>query len=140
MGTLMKLGKIKNLGLLITGGICIAAPITVMAAPNECADWIAKVVSTEGRVETRLTPETAWQSVALNQALCPGSVVHTQAHSRAALLLRNNTVLRLSQKSTFDESDYLPFLRIHICLAGKTACDQRGPWVGFEPVREFLLS
>ncbi len=107
MGTLIKLGKIKNLGLVIGGGLFIAAPITILAAPtpsvtapNGCVDWIAKVVSTEGRVETRLTAETAWQTVTLNQTLCPGSMVHTQAHSRAALLLRNNTLLRLTQKST----------------------------------------
>ena len=92
--------KIKNLGLLIAGGIFIIAPTVGMAASNECTDWIAKIVSTEGRVETRPSPKIAWQAVTLNQTLCPGSVVHTQSHSRAALLLRNNTVLRLSQKST----------------------------------------
>lgn len=107
MDILIKFGKIKNWGIMIGGSLFIAAPITAMAAQlpsvtaqNGCADWIAKVVSTEGRVETRLTAETAWQTVTLNQTLCPGSMVHTQAHSRAALLLRNNTLLRLTQKST----------------------------------------
>ncbi len=94
----------KNCGRLITAGLFMITPALGVAAPNECADWIAKVVSTEGRVETRaasdITPDTAWQSVSLNQTLCPGSAVRTQAHSRAALLLRNHTVLRLNQTST----------------------------------------
>ncbi len=108
MSPMVNPGKIKNIGRLITGSILTIAPVMSVAAPNECADWIAKVVSTEGRVETRAASDTSpdiiqgvvWQPVTLNQTLCPGSVVHTQAHSRAALLLRNNTVLRLSQKST----------------------------------------
>ena len=99
----------KNCGRLITGrlitvSLFMITPALGVAAPNGCTDWIAKVVSTEGRVETRaasdVTPDTTWQPVTLNQTLCPGSAVRTQAHSRAALLLRNHTVLRLNQTST----------------------------------------
>ena len=108
MNPMINLGKIKNIRRLITGSILIIAPAMSAAAPNECADWIAKVVSTEGRVETRpasdaspnITQSADWQPVSLHQTLCPGSTVRTQARSRAALLLRNNTVLRLSQTST----------------------------------------
>ena len=101
------LHSIRYTALLVAGGLFITAPITAMtapaippAAPKECADWIAKVVSSEGSVEARLPPETTWQTITLNQTLCPGSIMRTQTHSRAALLLRNNTVLRLNQKTT----------------------------------------
>ncbi|MBI2779245.1 MAG: FecR domain-containing protein [Gammaproteobacteria bacterium] len=78
----------------------IIAPSDGAAASNECANWVAKIVSTEGAVEARAHMEAAWQPVKPNQVFCPGNMLRTQAHSRAALLLNNQTVLRLSQKST----------------------------------------
>ncbi len=86
--------------LTLFTGILAIAPGSGVAASNECANWVAKIVSVEGAVETRTHMEAAWQPVKPNQVFCPGNMIRTQAHSRAALLLNNQTVLRLSQKST----------------------------------------
>ncbi len=86
--------------LTLFTGMLIIAPSSGVAASNECANWVAKIVSAEGAVETRVHMEAAWQPVTPNQVFCPGNMLRTQAHSRAALLLNNQTVLRLSQKST----------------------------------------
>ncbi len=86
--------------LTLFTGMLIIAPRSGVAASNECANWVAKIVSAEGAVETRAHMEAAWQPVTPSQVFCPGNMLRTQAHSRAALLLNNQTVLRLSQKST----------------------------------------
>lgn len=86
--------------LTLFTGMLIIAPSDGAAASNECANWVAKIVSTEGAVEARARMDAAWQPVTPNQVFCPGNMLRTQAHSRAALLLNNQTVLRLSQKST----------------------------------------
>jgi tetratricopeptide (TPR) repeat protein len=66
---------------------------------------VATVVSIQGSVELRRFPagrlqETGWQAAELNVVLCAGDMVRTQDRSRAALLLSNETTLRLDQRTT----------------------------------------
>ena len=70
-------------------------------AAEPCTPAIAKLVSMQGGVDLRRrTPEAAWQAAELNDALCPGDSVRTHERSRAALLLNNETTLRIDQRTT----------------------------------------
>lgn len=74
---------------------------TAVAAP--CPDWVAKAISIQGAVELRATnptTQTRWAPVKRGDTFCAKDVVRVKANSRAALILANDTVLRLDQNST----------------------------------------
>lgn len=76
---------------------------TANAAP--CPVWVAKAVSVQGTVELRASKSNSnlakrWQSVKRGDTFCANDVVRVKANSRAALILTNDTVLRLDQNST----------------------------------------
>lgn len=91
--------KNKQRPLLFLAFVTMIPPAPAYAAPEECADWVAKAISTEGTVERHSGMDTAWQPVRPNQVFCPGSAIRTGPRSRAALLLRNQSVLRVDQRS-----------------------------------------
>lgn len=63
-------------------------------------EWIAKVVSVQGDVHARKSGETEWVPVKINDTYCFGDMIRTQERSRAAIVLRNNAILRLDQRTT----------------------------------------
>ena len=78
--------------------------LTVLLCPyvstaKTCEQWIAKVVSVQGTVESRSVGETQWQPVKLNDTYCPGDVIRVLEKSRADLVLINQSVLRLKANS-----------------------------------------
>jgi tetratricopeptide (TPR) repeat protein len=78
-----------------------AAASAAPAAPSSACDkWAAKIVSAQGTVEARAAQATAWRSAKLNETFCAGDMVRVLKNSRAAMLLANNTVLRLDQNTT----------------------------------------
>jgi tetratricopeptide (TPR) repeat protein len=64
-----------------------------------CEAWVAKIVSVQGSVEARRVGETQWQPVRLHETYCPGDALRVQEHSRAAIVLPNEAILRLDQKT-----------------------------------------
>jgi tetratricopeptide (TPR) repeat protein len=73
-------------------------PGTVVA--GTCEEWAAKVVSVQGSVEAQRAGEVQWQPVRLYETYCPGDRIRVQEHSRAAIVLPNQAILRLDQKTT----------------------------------------
>ncbi len=71
-----------------------------VAAAAECDDWVATVVSVQGSIEARRAGETQWQMVAPGGRYCLGDTIRAQERSRAAILLRNDALLRLDQNTT----------------------------------------
>ena len=69
-------------------------------AQPPCEPSVARLVSAQGVVEARADAASAWKSAALNDILCPGYMVRVGVQSRAALLLSNDTILRLDQHTT----------------------------------------
>jgi len=64
----------------------------------ECQEIIGRVVSIQGRVEVRRG--TAWRAVAsLDTPLCGDDVVRTAKRSRASVVLKPQTVIRIDQGS-----------------------------------------
>lgn len=92
---LIYLLSIAVLTLIFTG-----IPISGSANPNECKDWVARIVSVEGRVESLKAGEADWKEVQTNNTYCPEDKIRTLEKSRAAILLPNETILRLDQKTT----------------------------------------
>ena len=75
------------------------------AKAASCPDWVAKAVSIQGAVELRVTNtdhslNKRWLSVKRGDTFCANDVVRVKSNSRAALILTNDTVLRLDQNST----------------------------------------
>lgn len=69
-------------------------------AESRCADPVAQAVSVEGSVDTRHAGNTDWQPVELNDRFCTGDSIRVAERSRAALMLVNETVMRLDQATT----------------------------------------
>lgn len=68
-------------------------------APAVCDPWDAKVVSIQGKVEAKRSTTTDWQPVILNSIYCSGDSLRVGENSRAAVVLSNETLLRLDQNS-----------------------------------------
>jgi len=77
-----------------------------------CDNWVAKLQSTQGSVQVRQAVKNQttkqWIKVNRNDTFCKGDVLRVQENSRAALLLRNETLLRLNQNTTITFTDLSP--------------------------------
>ncbi len=77
-----------------------ATLIPARVAGQSCDTWIAKAVSVQGFVQVKKTGENYWTQVKLNDTYCSGDIIRVSENSRAALVLGNETFLRLDQNST----------------------------------------
>ena len=85
--------------------VVVLTSLSSVQAAETCTPVIATVVSIQGSVELRRSPDArpqqiGWQTAELNVALCAGDTIRTHERSRAALLLINETTLRLDQRTT----------------------------------------
>ncbi len=62
--------------------------------------WVGKVVSVQGNVQVRRAGAAEWVSVRLNDTYGFGDMIRVLEQSRAAVVLRNEAILRLDQKTT----------------------------------------
>ncbi|NLI80879.1 MAG: TonB-dependent receptor [Deltaproteobacteria bacterium] len=75
------------------------SPCLLMAGQS-CQDWAAKVLSVQGEVQSRKEGESRWIRVELDDTLCAGDMLRVGSRSRAAILLRNETSVRLDENTT----------------------------------------
>jgi tetratricopeptide (TPR) repeat protein len=81
----------------------------VLAQPqSKCDDWVARIVSIEGQVETLPSGETDWRTAKLEDTYCPEDRVRTLEKSRAAFILKNETTLRLDENTMVKFSSLKP--------------------------------
>jgi len=66
----------------------------------DCDEQAARLVSVEGRVEVQRLQSGVWEQAHLDDVVCLGERVRARAYSRAALLLPNQTQLRLDENTT----------------------------------------
>ncbi len=69
-------------------------------AAESCLHTMARVVSAQGIIELRRAEKTGWEPAIMNTIICAGDKIRTRAHSRAALRLNNESMLRLNQRTT----------------------------------------
>ena len=77
-----------------------ALPPAQAASSSACEKWVAKVVSAQGAIEARAAQATAWHPAKLNDTFCPGDMLRVGVRGRAALMLANETIVRLDQRTT----------------------------------------
>lgn len=77
--------------------------LSVSVNAETCPDWVAKAISIQGTVELRETNTTSgnrWTKVQRGHTFCANDIVRVKNNSRAAVILTNDTILRLDQNST----------------------------------------
>lgn len=86
----------------LTAGFCCLAVVIAVAGvpPALAASGDAEVVLTVGKVEARDPASGEWKPVKVQQQLAPGTSVRTGEASQAALLLKDQTQIRVNQQST----------------------------------------
>ena len=76
------------------------ALIATASAQGQEEAWIGKIVSVQGQVLAKRQGETQWQPVHLNDTYGVEESLHVGSDSRAAVVLKNGTLLRLDQNTT----------------------------------------
>ncbi|MBX3640375.1 MAG: FecR domain-containing protein [Nitrosomonas sp.] len=69
-------------------------------AVDACVVRAAQVVSIQGTVEVRRHQSASWEPAAFETQLCAGDSLRVRTHSRAAIRLNNDSVMRLDQRTT----------------------------------------
>jgi tetratricopeptide (TPR) repeat protein len=92
---------VRRCYLLLLGGLCLLAAASPVAAEDvACEPWVAQAASIQGNVERRRAGQQQWIAVQLDEQLCEGDSLRVRQNSRAALVLNNDTILRLDQDTT----------------------------------------
>ncbi|MGD8851378.1 MAG: TonB-dependent receptor [Gammaproteobacteria bacterium] len=86
--------------VLLLGALCSLAGFPVTADEDACEPWVARAASIEGDVELRPAGQQRWIAVKLDERLCEGDSLRVRHNSRAAVILSNDTILRLDQDTT----------------------------------------
>ncbi|MDA2924616.1 tetratricopeptide repeat protein [Acidobacteria bacterium AH-259-L09] len=97
-------------------GLLLSVAVLAQAAQNIAA----KVLSIQGRVEVQQSP---WASAHINQILYPGNIIRTGPRSRAALLMADETQLKLSENSELELRAVRPVsnLLVRVAVTGPRA-------------------
>ena len=93
----MRAGRQRTVQVL---GIVFFFAAVSTAQAESCEKSVGRLVSLQGTVEARSSNQTVWQVAKLNDKFCPGDAVRTGARSRAAMVLANETIVRLDQLTT----------------------------------------
>ena len=94
------------ISFLLSSGLLIS---TVAEAGN-CEPWVAMAISVQGNADLRVVKDEkpTWQSINLGDTFCTKDVLRVRENSRVALLLNNDTVVRLDQNTTITFSSLSP--------------------------------
>lgn len=96
--------------------LCLQVLISTAVAADNCKETAGKLVSMQGEAQVLRNGQTVWDSVRMDDTFCPGDMLRVGAGGRVAVVLANETVLRIDQKSTlnFAESPvkHLSFLKL----------------------------
>ena len=85
--------------------------LSVSVYAETCPEWVAKAISIQGTVELRETNATSgkrWTGVKRGHTFCANDIVRVKNNSRAAVILTNDTILRLDQNSTITFASISP--------------------------------
>ncbi len=101
-----------QIGLLfLLTGIQIILPS--IGKSESCTESIGRMVSIQGEIQIRRNNQINWKPIILNDEICPGDILRAGSDSRAAVALKNESVLRINQHSTLffpEQKENQPFL------------------------------
>ena len=69
------------------------------ATAADCTPQAARIVSVQGEMEVKRAGTSSWHPVSSNDTFCSGDSVRVGEQSRAAIVMANETLLRLDQNS-----------------------------------------
>src|SRR4030066_270105 len=92
--------KFKTFFLAITITVLAASLFPYAALGETCDQWVAKMVSAEGKVEVKRMSEKQWLPAKLNDTYCQGDMIRVLERSRAAIMLITQPTIRLNQDTT----------------------------------------
>ena len=76
-----------------------------LASSTTCKFEMARIVSVQGTIEIRRAQDATWELAGMDSMICAGDTVRARSRSRAALRLRNESMLRLDQKTSVSFPD-----------------------------------
>ncbi|MCK5830315.1 MAG: FecR domain-containing protein [Methylococcales bacterium] len=71
----------------------------VFASPL-CDEWLAKIISVQGKVDIQSSGKSIWQAVDQSNTFCSGDKIRISKHSRATIQMNNQSRITLNQGST----------------------------------------
>ena len=99
----------RNKQLIIVAGVITVTLwggyINKAYTAGSCQLQVARIVSMQGMIELRKAQEITWQPASRDTILCAGDMIRARSHSRAALRLSNDSMLRLDQKTSITFPD-----------------------------------
>ncbi len=105
--TVLRPGRDITIALIVAVGLFLASGSPVAVA-DPGGNWVATVVSIQGEVKVRKRGTQQWRWVSLNDRFHAGDVVTVGANSRAGVVLKNESTLRVDQQSTLVFSEPEP--------------------------------
>lgn len=97
-------GKARILILMSILFFLLEAEVVTVGAAQRCEDWVARITSVQGTVQVQKAGRTQWAPVELDDTYCMGDTIRVREQSRAAVVLRNEAVIRLDQNTTISFS------------------------------------
>ncbi len=74
--------------------------VSIGWADDNCTEGIGKLVSIQGTAQVLRDGQTTWNISHMGDIFCSGDRLRVNANARAAVVLNNDTILRINQKST----------------------------------------
>lgn len=96
MKKIKRLTGLLGLTMIMLGG-CLSS---LSWGARNCDDWAGRVISVQGEIQSRKEGDPVWAQVELDDTYCPGDMIRVGPLSRAGVLLKNDTVLRLDENTT----------------------------------------
>ncbi len=75
-----------------------------LEAASSCTEWVAKVVSVQGKVETLHFGTANWKAIQQGDVFCRGDKIRSETNSRATLKLSNNSLISVDQNTNLNFS------------------------------------
>ncbi len=129
--------------------VCLQFSVSIGWADDSCTEGIAELVSIQGVAQFLRDGKTTWNSAHMGEIFCPGDRLRVHENARAAVVLTNDTILRINQKSTIsfgkDKGDQFFLLNLlegmlHIFSHRPRALQVNTPYVnGAVEGTEFLV-
>lgn len=97
--------RIVSISSQVTAFFLILLFISAAFADEHCGNPVARLVSVQGDAQFRQASQTAWLPAELDKTFCAGDVLRVGMGGRAAVVLNNDSILRIDQNSTLNFGD-----------------------------------
>jgi tetratricopeptide (TPR) repeat protein len=86
--------------------VCIHIYCSAAGAAERCREPAGRLVSVQGEAQVLKSGLATWDPVPTDLSLCPGDTLRVGTHGRVAVVLANESILRIDQNSTLTFGDF----------------------------------